>query len=336
MTDEKKQPEPEDFGLVTARDEAQIMAELAGVPVLDFVYFNKRGQAELTYAGTKWAVRELANRGEAIRLIADPKVERCPIDPEYICVTIRSARYKVDREAKCETMLDTGVGAARNWKSMKLTEGKIIPDEHFFKKAVGIASRNAMQSLIPQDFLAEMVEKLAVQRRKLERGEKETPAKPAKQEAAKPAKEAKPEQAATPPPAQQQAATPPPAEPAKPADQKAATPGKPGEKTIRQKLFVALNHFEPNTEAKRKLLAELTGKSSSSELEDTVVTRLTSALDRALPGKVNELRVGGDGTRYILEKPTGNVLFGKYAPAPQQGAATATAPAASGAEEEPF
>lgn len=356
MSDEKKQSEPEDFGLINARDEAQILAELAGVPVLDFVYINKRGQAELTYAGTKWAVRELAQRGEAIRVTHDPKVERCPIDPEYLCVTIRGARFKVDREAKCETMLDTSVGAARNWKNQKLTDGKVIPDENFFKKAVGIATRNAMQSLLPQDFLKEMVDILADKRRALERGEKQ----PAKPKAAAPAKQpdaapsaqqapaspAKTDQTAQ--PAQKAAgAASVPTQPAQPApaktDQTAqptapktaeAAPAKSGEKTIRQKLFVALNHFEKDTAGKRKLLVELTGKDSSKELEDRAVTILTASLERSLPGKVNELRSNPDGSRYIFEKPTSNILHGKKAEVVSNEPAPAGAPDAG--SEEPF
>jgi hypothetical protein len=334
VSEDKKQSEPDDFGLINARDEAQILAELAGVPVLDFVYINKRGQAELTYAGTKWAVRELAQRGEAIRITHDPKVERCPIDPEYIMVTIRGARYKVYTESKAEVMLDTSVGAARNWKSQKLTSGQVIPDENFFKKAVGVATRNAMQSLLPQDFLKEMVEILADKKRALERGETKPPAKKATA-TAKPEAPAAEKSSAAAAPAQPAApAATAPATPAQPAatPAKPAEPAKPGEKTIRQKLFVVLNHFEKDTAAKRKLLLELTGKDSSKELDDLTVTRLTAALERSLPGKVNELLSNADGSRYILEKPTKNVLHGMQSAAP----AGAPAAAPTGAEEEPF
>jgi hypothetical protein len=348
VSDDKKQSEPDDFGLINARDEAQILAELAGVPVLDFVYINKRGAAELTYVGTKWAVRELAQRGEAIRLTHDPVVGRCPIDPEYITVTIRGARFKVDREAHCETMLDTSVGAARNWKSQKLTDGRTIPDENFFKKAVGIASRNAMQALLPQEFLREMIDILADKRRALERGEKlpakaKVAASPAKQpdaapsasQAQPPAKSAElPAKPAGPAPAAAPAKSAElPAKPAVPA--KPEEPVKPGERTIRQKLFVTLNHFAADTAGKRQLLLELTGKDSSKELPDLDVTRLTFALERCLPGKINELLLNPDGTRYIFEKPTKNILHGKRIAAAAE--APASAPAgAPGEEEEPF
>jgi hypothetical protein len=186
----------------------------------------------------------------------------------------------------------------------------VIPDENFFKKAVGIACRNAMQSLLPQEFLREMIDVLAEKKKALERGEK-----PPKKAA--PPKETPPAAAA-------------PAAPSGPT----APPAKPGDKTIRQKLFVALNHFEKDTAAKRKLLLELTGKDSSKELEDAKVTQLTSALERALPGKVNELRSNADGSRYVLEKPTGNVLFGTKSDA--QAEAPAAAAPAGEEEEEPF
>ncbi len=110
MTEEKKEV-PSDFELMDREDEEQILAELRGVPVDKFIYKNSRGQFELSYAGTKWAVREMANQGEAIRIDGHPKIERCVIDPEYITVTILAKRVKVDREARAETLLDTTLTA---------------------------------------------------------------------------------------------------------------------------------------------------------------------------------------------------------------------------------
>jgi hypothetical protein len=338
MTDEKKPDD--DFGLVNDRDEAQIIAELSGVPVLDFVYINRRGVAELTYAGTKWAVRELAQLGEAIRVTHDPLIQRCPIDPEHIIVTVRGARHKVDRDSKCELMLDTSVGAARNWKNQKLTNGTVIPDENFFKKAVGIATRNAMQSLLPQEFLREMIDVLAEKRRALEGGAKPPPKKAA--ETKKPGAPAVEKSSAAAAPATAKSSELPAGVPGTPAGKEAPKSSelpvkstetqKSGEKTLRQKLFITLNHFEKDIDGKRKLLLELTGKGSSKELDDLTVTRLTAALERSLPGKVNELRSNPDGSRFIVEKPTQNILHGVQNTRPTGPPAAAPA----GDEEEPF
>lgn len=150
-----------DFELMDREDEEQILAELRGVPIDKFIYKNKRGEFELSYAGTKWVVREMANRGEAIRVDSHPKVDRCPIDPaEHIVADILAKRVKIDRDARCETVLDSTVGSARGWINQKLNDGRVIPDEFFYNKTVSKAVRNAQQALIPGDFKKEMIQTL--------------------------------------------------------------------------------------------------------------------------------------------------------------------------------
>jgi len=157
MADEK--PLATDFELMDREDEDQILSELRGVPVDKFIYKNSRGQPELSYAGTKWAVREMAITGEAIRVDL-PKVERCPIDPEYIIVNIIGKRVKVDKDANCETLLDTNVGAARGWIKQKLRDGSVVPDEFFYNKTVSKATRNVQQMLMPADFKQKIIDAL--------------------------------------------------------------------------------------------------------------------------------------------------------------------------------
>jgi hypothetical protein len=162
MSMEKEQESSaSDFELMDREDEEQIIAELRGVPVDKFIYKNKRGEHELTYAGTKWVVRQMAELGEAIRVDGHPKYERCVLNPEYITCTVLGKRIKVDREAKSETVLDTTIGSARQWSKQKINEGKtIIDDEHFFSKCISRATRNLQLSLIPTDFKKVMIEKL--------------------------------------------------------------------------------------------------------------------------------------------------------------------------------
>ena len=160
MTEQEKVAASSEFELMDREDETQILEELRGAMSDKFIYKNSRGQYELSYSGTKWAVREMANRGEAIRVEDHPKVDRCPVDPEYITVTVLAKRVKVDRDAKCETVLDNNVGASRGWTKQKLLDGRIIPDEFFYNKTISKATRNVQQSLIPQDFKREIIELL--------------------------------------------------------------------------------------------------------------------------------------------------------------------------------
>jgi hypothetical protein len=125
-----------------------------------FIYKNSRGQFDLSYAGTKWAVREMAKEGEAIRIKDHPKMERCVMDPEWLTVTVLAERVLVDRESSRQVILDSTIGSSRVWIKQKLNDGRIIPDEFFFSKGVSKATRNAQQSLMDQDFKKKMIDLL--------------------------------------------------------------------------------------------------------------------------------------------------------------------------------
>jgi hypothetical protein len=234
VTEAEAQATSDDFALVNHEDEAEILAELRGAPADKFVYRNARGQWELTYAGTKWAVRKMAEKGETIRIDQHPKVERCVIDPEYITVTVLAKRVMVDKDTKVETILDTTIGSARNWIKQKMKDGSIHADDFFFSKCVSRATRNSQQSLLPQDFKKEVIDALVKMH-----GGGAPPAKPAPKGAAKPPAKAAPaappaaqapagaKPAPTPPPPAQNAPAAPPASPAAQAvSQKAAAPAK--------------------------------------------------------------------------------------------------------------
>lgn len=158
MTEQEKVSN--DFDLMDRADEEQILEELRGVVSDKFIYKNSRGQFELSYAGTKWAIRKMADQGEAIRIKGHPKVDRCVIDPEYITVTVLSERVKVDRDAKCEIVLDNTIGSSRGWIKQKLLDGRIVPDDFFYNKTISKATRNAQQAMLPQDFKKEMIDLL--------------------------------------------------------------------------------------------------------------------------------------------------------------------------------
>jgi hypothetical protein len=165
MSDQQQQhePAPDNFELMDKEDEEQILAELRGVPVDKFIYKNTRGEWDLSYAGTKWVVRKMAEEGEAIRVDSHPEVKLCIVDPEYITCTVLGRRVKVNVDTKHEILLDTNVGAARSWTKQKLRDGSIKPDEFFFNKTTSKAIRNLQQALIPPDFKKAMIQKLVSQ-----------------------------------------------------------------------------------------------------------------------------------------------------------------------------
>lgn len=229
MTEQEKVAASGGFELMDREDEAQILEELRGAMSEKFIYKNSRGQYELSYAGTKWAVREMANKGEAIRIEGHPKVDRCPLDPEYITVTVLAKRVKVDLDAKCETVLDNNVGAARGWIKQKLLDGRIIPDEFFYNKTISKATRNVQQSLIPQDFKREIIDLL------VKKGSGQLPAA-----AAKAPKKPAPAPAGAPPAAAPASGAPPAAQKAPPAASKPA----PGQAPREAALDVMCQRFE--------------------------------------------------------------------------------------------
>lgn len=314
---------PSDFELMDREDEEQIIAELRGVPVDKFIYQNKRKELELTYAGTKWVVRQMAEIGEAIRVDTHPKTERCVLDPEYITCTVLGKRVKVDREAKCETILDTLPGAARQWSKQKINNGAtVIPDEHFFSKCVSRATRNVMLSLIPTDFKKAMIEKLKEMQSGGGKGgqarppQGQQPQRPPQGQGAPPVGQNAPPQqqgtqkppagGATPPqkpqgaPAQppqkppqgrQQTQKPPPAKPqgqqAPPSQPQKSTTDAPIE-TVQQGFFAVLQAFAGTNDkiTLQKVLKALTGKTSILELERGLMIELGPLLRRKVKGEL--------------------------------------------------
>ena len=160
---ESKPTDTPKFDMLDHEDEQQILDELRGIPVDKFVYKNKRGIWELTYAGTKWAVRKMAGLGEAIRVTGHPQVTLCPMDGEYIVATVLAERVLVDKESGKEVHLDSNVGSSRNWKKQMLKDGKTtLPDPHFLKKAISIATRNVQQMLMPFEPKKRIVDELVL------------------------------------------------------------------------------------------------------------------------------------------------------------------------------
>jgi hypothetical protein len=250
MTEQEKVSN--DFELMDREDEAQILEELRGVVSDKFIYKNSRGQFELSYAGTKWAIRKMADQGEAIRIKGHPKVDRCVIDPEYITVTVLSERVKVDRDAKCEIVLDNTVGSSRGWIKQKLLDGRIVPDEFFYNKTISKATRNAQQAMLPQDFKKEMIDLLVKKQAgqlppSAAKAPKKAAAPPAGAAAPAPGAPAAAQKPAGPAAAPAKAAAPAQPPPTKPAPQKPATTAAPAAQAAKPAAPAAQKPAVPNT-----------------------------------------------------------------------------------------
>lgn len=300
MPDESAPVTGSDFDLLDREDERQILDDLRGIVTDKFVYKNKRGEAELSFAGTKWAVRKMAEQGEAIRVDGHPEVKLCPVDPEYVIVTVLAKRVKVDKDTSREVALDSTVGSSRGWSKQKLIDGRIIPDDHFVTKTVSKATRNVQQSLMPVEFKKAMIAQLS--------GAKPAAAataatqKPA--EAKKPTAEPKkPAEAAQKPPAKPQEA--------KPTDDAGAT---------RQKLMAAFKVAVGDDVPKiRKLLKGWTGKEKTHDLDVPAMQSLVSALYKVKEGSARY------DDNCIVDVTTDAILVG----------VRVTATAADGATDDP-
>lgn len=257
-----------DFDLLDRDDEQQIIDDLRGIAVEKLVYKNARGEDELSYAGTKWAVRKMAEQGEAIRVDGHPETKLCPVDPEYIIVTVLAKRVKVDKDTSREIVLDSTVGSSRGWVKQKKTDGAIIADPHFFTKTVSKATRNVQQALMPVELKKAMIKELT------------NPTKPK-------AKEEKRENVALPAGAK---STSPPASPPNPVGNptgKAAESAKSTDDAgaARQRLMAAFKLCIGDDVPKiRKLLKSWTGKEKTHDLDVATMQSLTSALYKVKDG----------------------------------------------------
>jgi hypothetical protein len=295
---------PKNFELLSNDDRKTIIAKLKDVPrdqVEKFIYENKRKEWALSYEGTKWIVREMADKGEAIRTDGHPKVERCMQDPEWMTCTILGKRVKVDREGKCEMVLDTNVGSARSWTKQKIGKddnAKVIPDDFWFSKVVSKATRNLQQSMIPNDFKKAITVKLleikngkagtTQPQQQSQQGQR--PPQGASAPAGQATQPSKPAGAQGQPPTQQAPANKAAAPANKPAQQQKPAPN-PSTATIEavQQGFRAVFVQFAKTEDKpalQKILKALTGKTAITDLERGLMQELGPLLRRQIKGEV--------------------------------------------------
>jgi hypothetical protein len=125
-----------EYKIMDTQDEQQILDELQGHYLTEFVYSFKVGGRDVI--GLSWAgIKELAYRYGGIQ------VESCNIEDkgDFWLVTCKALDIK-----RCNSRF----GVATQSKTMKRRDGSIEPDEFALQKATSKAQRNAMRALMPE------------------------------------------------------------------------------------------------------------------------------------------------------------------------------------------
>ena len=131
---------PQDtFKEMERRDEEQILAELEGKYLEEFVYqFPQRGKM---VTGLSWAgIKEIAYRMGNITV----ELER---------IEENEAQYVVVVKANDKERGNSRLGGVTQSKILKHKDGTEEPDSFAFPKAISKAQRNAMRALMPEEML---------------------------------------------------------------------------------------------------------------------------------------------------------------------------------------
>jgi len=151
------------YSLLDQEDEKQILREISGEIINEFVYSIDtpgREVVHLTKVGVDNLCRMATSQGEIFRIVGEPLVYD---EGDYIRVIIKVGRFTF-KDGK-EVALDTTLGAKRQWKKMKLSNGKIVDDPFYFEKALSKAERNAKVKLLPETLIAKMIKKWKEEKR---------------------------------------------------------------------------------------------------------------------------------------------------------------------------
>jgi len=145
MTETKQIVERDEiFELMERRDEKQIIQELQGEMLEEFVYSFPSGGKVVT--GLSWAGVK-----EAVRRMGSIKVTHLEIeDDEDSWIAKAKAR---------DTVNDVEMwGVAQQRKIMKYKDGTELKDMFALQKCVSKAQRNALRTLIPEKMIAKMIQ----------------------------------------------------------------------------------------------------------------------------------------------------------------------------------
>lgn len=141
--EEIKPKTQEEFYEIERRDEDQILRELQGEMLEEFVYSFPSGGRTVT--GLSWAgVKEAARRMGSVK-VTDLEIE----DKETYWIVKCKATDEVNRLEMW--------GVSQQSKTMEYRNGKVVEDMFALSKAVSKAQRNAIRTLIPEKFMAKMI-----------------------------------------------------------------------------------------------------------------------------------------------------------------------------------
>ena len=138
--------EQEPFLSMDKRDEEQILAELRGEVIEEYVYSYSQGGIEkvrLSWAGIKAVAQKMGN-----------------ISIEEIKIQETDTAYRVLAKARDVIKNITMFGVSEAAKTQTLRDGRVVPDPFALQKAVSKAQRNAIRALIPETVIQAMIAEL--------------------------------------------------------------------------------------------------------------------------------------------------------------------------------
>jgi len=132
------------FREMELRDEAQILAEMEGKYLDEFVYQIKQGNRTVTGL-SKAGVFEIAYRMGNIKV-------------NLVKLEDTGDQYLVVCEATDSERGNTRLGVSTQSKTLKRRDGSEEPDKFALQKAMSKAQRNAMRALMPEEMLKVWIE----------------------------------------------------------------------------------------------------------------------------------------------------------------------------------
>lgn len=274
--------DPVDDDGIDAEDEKQILNDLRGEPNQRLLYKHKDGTYTLSYEGTKWAVKKLADKGQIIKPYEHPYAALCPIDQSYVLVSMIAQKLILGAdgvERRAET--DTCICATRAWTRTTLKNGRTVFDDLYFTKAVLKIMSALRSALMPLSFRKAMIEEL---------------------KAIPPAAAIEPPPPPPPPPADSKDVVQP-ASTAKVVEQTKSTDD---EGAVRQRLIaIFMVVLKGDMEKIRRHLKSWTGKEKTHDLDKTTMLALITTLHKVKDGLATMTELG------VIENATDIVLTGK-------------------------
>ena len=135
----------EEFAIMERADETQIIQELQGHYLEEFVYSFEVGSRRVV--GLSWAgIKECSYRLGGI------EVESCQIED-------KGDGWTVLCKASDKFKGSSRFGVSTQSKTMKLKDGSAVADEFSLQKCVSKAQRNAIRRLIPELFIKNFVDR---------------------------------------------------------------------------------------------------------------------------------------------------------------------------------